>query len=254
MNKKLLDDEEFDERIEELASAGDEVKSLLQSLSGAKMELITDSNSENYTRLKDIKDVLDRECKKAGLLLESVQTAAAGSEPRGKKASKHVANVSKQIQEYESKRGDYELTLRNHSHVAGAGGGSKGTGGGDKKGGQTQGTVNRGDDDVPVSQIYNQSEFIEKRQKDIEKLHTDAKTINTLAKDINTKIHDQDEKLDKVNDTLGKDVLGNMKDANKDLAEANDITKARARNYTFFIFVISVALLILGLSFYFMLK
>lgn len=58
MNKKLLDDEEFDERIEELASAGDEVKSLLQSLSGAKMELITDSNSENYTRLKDIKDVL----------------------------------------------------------------------------------------------------------------------------------------------------------------------------------------------------
>lgn len=254
MNKKLLDDEEFDERIEELGSAGDEIKTLLQSLAGAKMELITESNSENYSKLKDIKDVLDKECKKASLLLDSVQSASAGNEARGKKAARLLGSVAKQIQEYESKKGDYELTLRNHSHVAGASGSGKGGADSEKRGGQTQGGLNRADDDVPMSQVYNQSEFVEKRQKDIEKLHKDAKTINTLAKDINTKIHDQDEKLDKVNDTLGKEVLGNMRDANKDLAEANDITKARARNYTFFVIVVSAALLILGLSFYFMLK
>ena len=103
-------------------------------------------------------------------------------------------------------------------------------------------------------QVFNQTEFIEKREKDIQQLHSDAKEINSMAKDINKKIYEGGDKLDKINEVTGKTTLGNLKKANEDLAKAEEITKSRTKNYCILTALIVGGLLVIAGGSYFLFK
>lgn len=72
-------------------------------------------------------------------------------------------------------------------------------------------------------EAYDQSAFIEKRNKKIKQIKADAKDLNSLATTINGKVHQQDEKLDDLNKELVYNV-DELHKANKDLDEAAKIS------------------------------
>lgn len=75
------------------------------------------------------------------------------------------------------------------------------------------------DNNVPIMEAYDQSTFIEKRNKKIKQIKNEAQNLNSLATEINGKVHQQDEKLDTLNKELDYNVE-ELHKANKDLEKA----------------------------------
>ena len=100
---------------------------------------------------------------------------------------------------------------------------------------------------------YDQVEFVEKRQEQIKKLNQDARDVNQLAIDINGKIYEQGDKLDEVNKKMVKQV-DEVKDANKELKQAREISAKRNKNMVCWVLFIMALSAILVLSIYYLFK
>ena len=243
MRKKLIDEDDFREKVEELSGELEEIKVLLESLSTLAQDLKAEPTEDNHSHMKSEKDALDQKAKNATRLLQDLREAAQGDENRSKTVERIEAQAKRALQDYEARRQDLELVLRNNAPNRFS-----------EAEKSRKPTASGADGDVPVMQVYNQAEFVEKRQKDIERLNSDAREINSIARDVNGKIYAQDEKLDKMNNQLEKHVIKNLHTANDDLAKAEEISKKRRNNYTFFVAIISVGVLVIVLSVYFLFK
>lgn len=100
-------------------------------------------------------------------------------------------------------------------------------------------------DDMPIVQVYDQEKFIEKREGQIKKIKNDAKDLNEIAVEINTKVHQQDGKLDTLNKDLKKNV-DDVKEANENLAEAQERSKKSNKKTICMILIIFILVAILG--------
>ena len=243
MKKKLIDEEDFKDKIDELTGDIDEIKVLLESLSTLAQDLKAEPTEDNHSHMKAEKEALDNKAKSAARVLQELKESAQGDETRTRTVERVETQAKKALQDYEAKKPDFELALKMNSPSRFSEGekSRKPTAGGQA-------------DEVPVMQVYNQSEFVEKRQKDIERLNKDAREINSIARDVNGKIYAQDEKLDKMNHQLENHVITNLHTANEDLAKAEEISKKRRTNYTFFVAIIAVGVLIIILTVYFLFK
>lgn len=105
-------------------------------------------------------------------------------------------------------------------------------------------------DMVPVKMVYDQTKFIEDREKQVRQLNSDAKEVHSIAGQINEKIYQQDDKLDSLNKNMNND-LSNIQEANKELEQTRTITAARNKNLGRWTAIVVVLSLILGLSIYF---
>ena len=72
-------------------------------------------------------------------------------------------------------------------------------------------------------EAYDQTAFIEKRNKKIKQIKSDAKDLNSLATTINGKFHQQDDKLTDLNKELEYNVE-ELHKANKDLEVAAKVS------------------------------
>ena len=114
-------------------------------------------------------------------------------------------------------------------------------------------SFNDRDSDVPIMKVYDQTEFVEKRQGDILKLNEDARLVNDLAGNINKKIYDQDDKLDGINKKMG-DQVDVVKAANQELHQAETISNRRNKSTMCWILFIIGLSAILVASIYYLFK
>lgn len=255
MNKQLLDDDEFSEKIDEFGNEIEEFKLMCGSISKAAGQLKADTSIGNYNQMTELQQNLNVKSETIKSLLNEIANSSKGSDSRAKQNDKVQNNGKKALQEYESRKNEYEGVLRNNVPANLPKSAQRTTSGGEGQGAPKEPTLGeRRSSDVPVMMAYNQTAFIEKRQKDIERLHSDAKELKEIAGNVNAKIYEGDEKLDNLNSKLEKNVVNNLKHANEDLAKAEEITKARTKNYCMFSALVGVGVLIIGLSIYFIFK
>jgi hypothetical protein len=105
-------------------------------------------------------------------------------------------------------------------------------------------------DDVPVMKVYDQTDFINKREGEIKELHQKAHQINDLAYKINDNIYQQGDKLDGLNKQMENQVT-DLKKGNDELVKAREITAQRNKNVCCWVIFIFVLFLIVGAFIYF---
>jgi hypothetical protein len=105
-------------------------------------------------------------------------------------------------------------------------------------------------DDVPVMKVYDQTDFINKREGEIKELNQKAQQINGLAYKINENIYQQGDKLDDLNKQMENQVA-DVKKGNEDLVKAREITANRNKNVCCWVVFIMVLFLIVGAFVYF---
>lgn len=247
MKNKLIDEEDFQDKIEELGNDIEEIKILLEALGRASTELKENRTAENFSAMKESKADLEKKIKSAESLLGDLTKSTKNKEVLVKKVEKIQSLANKAIQEYESRRNEFELVIKNNMPTQFA-----------REGSSTisvqSGQGGRRDSFVPTMQAYNQSEFIEKRERDLQQLNQDARDINSLTKDVTGKIYEQDDKLDNINKQLDTEVVGNLEKTNKDLSAAEVISRKRTANYTFFVGIICLGVAVIGATVYFLFK
>jgi len=256
MNSNLLDDDEFGDKLDELTHDIEDGKTLNTQLVKISSELSADPSPFNFNRFKEARDDLQTKITTAQKNMQALQDSAKGNDTRTKQIDKLQGQFKRVQSDYDGKKNEYETLIRNHNPRS-PDRGTLRTGVSAQAPVSpvpTQGRDERADSNIPVMQVYNQTEFIEKREKEIQQIHSDAKEINSMAKDINQKIYQGDEKLDKINEVTGKTVLNNMKQANEDLMKAEEITRSRTKNYCILISLMIVGLLAIGGTAYFVFK
>ena len=159
--------------------------------------------------------------------------------------------VKKILLEYDSKKAEYEILIKNYA-------GSKPAASKPnlKEQAASSGPVGRekSNSNIPVMQVFSQTEFADKRQKEVEKLHAEAKDVRDLAVDINAKVYQQEEKLESINRKMDREVLSNIKKGNEELTKAEEIGARRSKNYCFLIILLVVGLGIMGSAVFFLFK
>ena len=251
MNKRLIEDDDFNDTIEDVGSQAEDLRLNVQSIINLANQLKQNPTPDTLNDFKDVKKTVESQIESFAKSMKLLQDSTSGNEGRVKQTAKLETAIQKEVKTYEAKKDEFNLLLKNTSFSE-----AKLEKEEKKKiGSNEQSTVvTKRENDMPQVQIYNQTEFIEKRQKDLEKMHSEAGEINQMAKDINKKVYESDEKLDKMNHKLEKEVVGNLKAANQDLAAAEDITKARGRNYCVLIGLLAAGVGVIGFTVYFLFK
>ena len=248
MDKKLLDDETFNDKLEELGNDVEELTMLCKSISKIAVEVNSSLTFDNYEQLTDLKSNIDDKIVSVKRQLVPISASSINKEKWIRQFEKINDATLKTILEYEKNKSEYERIIRVSK---------------DKPEIRNSLSLNlssfnsnrnTGEVEVPTMMVFNQSEFAEKREKDIEKLNADARQIHGIAKDINTKIYEGDDKLDAITHKFDKEVKANLVKANEDLATTEELSKKRVKNYCFFIWLIIVLVTILTLSLYFMFR
>jgi t-SNARE complex subunit (syntaxin) len=107
------------------------------------------------------------------------------------------------------------------------------------------------DDSVPQMEVYDQAEFIKKRDAKIKQIKRDAKDLNGLAGEINGKVHEQDQKLDDLNKELSYNVE-EVKKANKDLERAAELSSGSNKCLIYGILIAAIVVLVLVVTIFFL--
>ena len=163
---------------------------------------------------------------------------ASALNDRQAKNQQRLAEMYKtQSDEYSRGKNRYEVLCKDKNAVAG------------EQAKSMQKSSFTSDNDIPIMQVYDQADFIEKRHENIKKVHEDAKIINGLATDIQGKIYEQDDKLDQLNKKNYENVQQVQK-ANQELVVARTISSKRNKNMACWVLLIIALAAILGFTGY----
>lgn len=105
-------------------------------------------------------------------------------------------------------------------------------------------------DEVPMMKVYDQTDFVNKREGEIKELNQKAQQINGLARQINENIYQQGDKLEDLNKKMEGQVE-DLKKGNEELVQAREITAKRNKNVGCWVFFIFILFCIVGAFVYF---
>lgn len=200
---------------------------------------------ENIRDMSGNMDKIERLEEKIRTQIKELRERAKDDDRKMRQFDKVDSKLKTEMAEYNKNKNDYRVLANEKNAVKG----SFSVGDSFASGSFADGGTN----DVAIMKVYDQADFINRRDDNIKKLNQDAKTINHLAADINTKIYEQDEKLNEVTKKMGGQVQ-DVKEANKELVKAKEMTSRRNKNMLCWVLLIFVLCLILGVTIYFLFK
>lgn len=167
----------------------------------------------------------------------------AADERQKRSYEKANSKLQSEIDDYYRAKPNYEIQANEKNAVAAPKGGVAGSF-------ASSGSFATNGDDVPVMKIYDQDEFIQKREGEVKELHQKAQQINGLAYKINENIYQQGDKLDGLNKQMENQVQ-DLKKGNEELVKAKEITAKRNKNVMCWVLFIFILCMIIGLFVYF---